>query len=43
MNKQRWALSTWGNSDKPRMVHAGAYDAPAFREASSKLLTTFLL
>ncbi len=38
-----WGTIYLGNHDQPRMVTRWGNDAPEFREASSKLLTTFLL
>ena len=38
-----WGTIYLGNHDQPRMVSRWGNDAPAHREASSKLLTTFIL
>ena len=38
-----WGTIYLGNHDQPRMVSRWGNDAPQFREASSKMLTTFLL
>ncbi len=38
-----WGTIYLGNHDQPRMVSRWGNDAPEFREASSKMLTTFLL
>lgn len=38
-----WGTVYLGNHDQPRMVTRWGNDAPEFREASSKMLTTFLL
>ena len=38
-----WGTIYLGNHDQPRMVTRWGNDAPQFREASSKMLTTFLL
>ncbi len=38
-----WGTIYLGNHDQPRMVTRWGNDAPEFREASSKMLTTFLL
>ncbi|MES1223515.1 MAG: alpha-glucosidase [Bacteroidota bacterium] len=38
-----WGTIYLGNHDQPRMLTRWGNDAPEFREASSKLLTTFLL
>jgi oligo-1,6-glucosidase len=38
-----WGTIYLGNHDQPRMVSRWGNDKPAFREASSKLLTTFIL
>ncbi|MBC7507324.1 MAG: alpha-glucosidase C-terminal domain-containing protein, partial [Ferruginibacter sp.] len=38
-----WGTIYLGNHDQPRMVTRWGNDAPALREASSKMLTTFLL
>ena len=38
-----WGTIYLGNHDQPRMLTRWGDDRPAFREASSKLLTTFLL
>ena len=38
-----WGTIYLGNHDQPRMVTRWGDDRPEFREASSKLLTTFLL
>ncbi|MEP6926329.1 MAG: alpha-glucosidase [Ginsengibacter sp.] len=41
--KKGWGSIYLGNHDQPRMLTRWGNDAPEFREASSKLLTTFLL
>jgi oligo-1,6-glucosidase len=41
--KKGWGTIYLGNHDQPRMVSRWGNDAPAYRELSSKLLTTFLL
>jgi oligo-1,6-glucosidase len=41
--KKGWGTIYLGNHDQPRMLTRWGNDAPKFREASSKLLTTFLL
>ena len=38
-----WGTIYLGNHDQPRMVTRWGNDAPEYREASSKMLTTFLL
>ncbi|HEV8080465.1 MAG TPA: alpha-glucosidase [Chitinophagaceae bacterium] len=38
-----WGTIYLGNHDQPRMVTRWGNDAPKYREASSKMLTTFLL
>lgn len=38
-----WGTIYLGNHDQPRMLSRWGDDSPKFREASSKLLTTFLL
>ncbi len=38
-----WGTIYLGNHDQPRMVSRWGSDAPEFREAASKMLTTFLL
>jgi len=38
-----WGTIYLGNHDQPRMLTRWGNDAPEFREASSKLLTTFLM
>ena len=38
-----WGTTYLGNHDQPRMVTRWGNDAPEYREASSKMLTTFLL
>ena len=38
-----WGTVYLGNHDQPRMVSRWGNDSPEFREASSKLLTTFIL
>jgi oligo-1,6-glucosidase len=38
-----WGTIYLGNHDQPRMVSRWGNDAPEYREASSKLLTTFIL
>jgi oligo-1,6-glucosidase len=38
-----WGTIYLGNHDQPRMLTRWGNDAPKYREASSKLLTTFLL
>ena len=38
-----WGTIYLGNHDQPRMLSRWGNDAPEFREASSKLLTTFLM
>ena len=38
-----WGTIYLGNHDQPRMLSRWGNDAPAYREASSKLLTTFLM
>lgn len=41
--KKGWGTVYLGNHDQPRMVSRWGNDAPEYREASSKLLTTFIL
>lgn len=41
--KKGWGTIYLGNHDQPRMLTRWGNDAPEFREASSKLLTTFIL
>ncbi len=41
--KKGWGTMYLANHDQPRMLTRWGNDAPAFREASSKLLTTFIL
>jgi oligo-1,6-glucosidase len=41
--KKGWGTIYLGNHDQPRMVSRWGNDAPQYREASSKLLTTFIL
>ncbi len=41
--KKGWGTIYLANHDQPRMVSRWGNDAPEFREASSKMLTTFLL
>ena len=41
--KKGWGTVYLGNHDQPRMVSRWGNDSPEFREASSKLLTTFIL
>ena len=41
--KKGWGTIYLGNHDQPRMVSRWGNDSPEFREASSKLLTTFIL
>jgi oligo-1,6-glucosidase len=41
--KKGWGTIYLGNHDQPRMVSRWGNDAPEYREASSKLLTTFIL
>ena len=41
--KKGWGTIYLGNHDQPRMLTRWGNDAPKYREASSKLLTTFLL
>jgi oligo-1,6-glucosidase len=41
--KKGWGTMYLGNHDQPRMVSRWGNDSPEFREASSKLLTTFIL
>ena len=41
--KKGWGTSYLANHDQPRMVSRWGNDAPEFRDASSKMLTTFLL
>ena len=42
-SEKGWGTIYLGNHDQPRMVTRWGNDAPAFREPSSKMLTTFLL
>lgn len=42
-SKKGWGTIYLGNHDQPRMVSRWGNDAPEYREASSKLLTTFIL
>lgn len=41
--KKGWGTIYLGNHDQPRMLTRWGNDAPKYREASSKLLTTFLM
>jgi oligo-1,6-glucosidase len=41
--KKGWGTVYLGNHDQPRMLTRWGNDAPKYREASSKMLTTFLL
>ncbi len=41
--KKGWGTIYLGNHDQPRMLTRWGNDAPKYREASSKMLTTFLL
>ena len=41
--KKGWGTVYLGNHDQPRMVSRWGNDSPEYREASSKLLTTFIL
>ena len=41
--KKGWGTIYLGNHDQPRMLTRWGNDAPEYREASSKLLTTFIL
>ena len=41
--KKGWGTIYLSNHDQPRMVSRWGNDAPEYREASSKLLTTFIL
>ena len=41
--KKGWGTIYLANHDQPRMVSRWGNDAPEFRDASSKMLTTFLL
>lgn len=41
--KRGWGTIYLGNHDQPRMLTRWGNDAPGYREASSKLLTTFIL
>jgi oligo-1,6-glucosidase len=41
--KKGWGTIYLGNHDQPRMLTRWGNDAPAFRDYSSKLLTTFLM
>ena len=41
--KKGWGTIYLGNHDQPRMLSRWGNDAPEYREASSKLLTTFIL
>ena len=42
-SNQGWGTIYLGNHDQPRMITRWGNDEPAFRKASSKLLTTFLM
>jgi oligo-1,6-glucosidase len=42
-SKKGWGTVYLGNHDQPRMVTRWGNDLPEYREASSKLLTTFIL
>jgi oligo-1,6-glucosidase len=42
-DKKGWGTIYLGNHDQPRMTSRWGNDTPEFREASSKMLTTFLL
>jgi oligo-1,6-glucosidase len=42
-SKKGWGTIYLGNHDQPRMLTRWGNDAPEYREASSKLLTTFIL
>ena len=42
-NEKGWGTVYLGNHDFPRMVSRWGNDSPRFREASSKMLSTFLL
>ena len=42
-SEKGWGTVYLGNHDQPRMVTRWGNDAPEYREASSKMLTTFLL
>jgi len=42
-SEKGWGTVYLGNHDQPRMVSRWGNDAPRYREASSKMLTTFLL
>ncbi len=41
--KKGWGTVYLGNHDQPRMLTRWGNDAPKYREASSKMLTTFLM
>ncbi len=41
--KKGWGTIYLGNHDQPRMLSRWGNDAPEYRDASSKMLTTFLL
>ena len=41
--KKGWVSIFLGNHDQPRMVSHWGNDSPAFRELSSKMLTTFIM
>ncbi|MGI8580709.1 MAG: glycoside hydrolase family 13 protein [Chitinophagaceae bacterium] len=41
--KKGWGTIYLGNHDQPRMLTRWGNDAPKYREASSKMLTTFLM
>ncbi len=41
--KKGWGTIYLGNHDQPRMISRWGNDAPEYHEASSKMLTTFLL
>jgi oligo-1,6-glucosidase len=41
--KKGWTSIFLGNHDQPRMVSHWGNDSPAFRELSSKMLTTFIM
>ncbi|MEO7119688.1 MAG: alpha-glucosidase [Ginsengibacter sp.] len=43
VSKKGWGTIYLGNHDQPRMISRWGNDAPEYREASSKMLTTFLL
>ncbi len=42
-SEKGWGTIYLGNHDQPRMVSRWGNDAPAFRDLSSKMLTTFLM